>query len=76
MVTKKSDNVRMLMAKVKARVAKLHEENKEYYDSISNLEHGLSTLEESLVPPFLLYYQIYRYYGFLHYKVGDTKKAI
>jgi hypothetical protein len=27
-VTKKSDNVRMLMAKVKARVAKLHEEKK------------------------------------------------
>lgn len=75
-VAKKSDNVRMLMAKIKARVAKLHEEKNEYSESISNLEQGLSTLENSLVPPFLLYYQIYRYYGFLHNKIGETQKAV
>lgn len=64
------------MAKIKARVAKLHEEKNEYSESISNLEQGLSTLENSLVPPFLLYYQIYRYYGFLHNKIGETQKAV
>ena len=30
-------------------------------------------LEDCLIPPVLLYYQIYRYYGFLKYKTNEKK---
>ena len=33
----------------------------------------MEILEESLIPPVLQYYQIYRYYGFLQYKLNNKK---
>jgi hypothetical protein len=36
----------------------------------------MEVLEESLIPPVLLYYQIYRYYGFMQYKLNNRKEAL
>lgn len=74
-VPKKSDNIRMLLAKIKVKIAKKHEANKDLYDTIDQLEQALAVLEDSLVPPVLLYYQIYRYYGHVQHKLGNAKEA-
>jgi tetratricopeptide (TPR) repeat protein len=75
-VTKKSDNIRMLLAKVKGRIAKKHEENGDYYESIQQVEQALAVLEDSLVPPLLLYYQMFRYYGHMQNRVGNKEEAL
>ena len=72
-VNKKSDNIRMLLANVKVYLAKEHEKVSNNYDALNCLEEAMDVLEGSLIPPVLLYYQIYRYFGILQDKVGNTK---
>lgn len=76
LVKKKSDNIRMLLAKTKVHMAKQMEKNNELSAAISQLDQSLEVLEDSLVPPVLLYYQIYRYYGHVTHQMGDFEKAV
>lgn len=44
-ISRKSDNIRMLLAKVKAHVAKQHEKHQNYYDALNSCEQALEVLE-------------------------------
>jgi chaperonin cofactor prefoldin len=45
------------------------------YGALQFLEQALQILEECLIPPVLLYYQIYRYMGVLFYKTQQREQA-
>lgn len=74
-MTRKSDNIRMLLAKVKVHIAKQHEKQANFYDALNSCEQALEVLEQSLIPPVMLYYQIYRYEGFIHHRINNKKEA-
>jgi predicted translin family RNA/ssDNA-binding protein len=44
-ISRKSDNIRMLLAKVKSHIAKQHEKNHNYYDALNSCEQALEVLE-------------------------------
>lgn len=76
MVEKKSDNIRVLMAKMKGFIAKQQESKGNYYEALTSLEQGMEVLEYSLIPPILVYYQLFRTYGFIQYKLNNRKEAL
>jgi hypothetical protein len=61
------------MAKMKAYVAKRYESSENYYEALRCLEQALDVLERSMIPPVMIYYQIYRTYGFVQFKLKNMK---
>ena len=62
-VKKKSDNLRILMCKIKVKIAKDFENKGNYEECARHLEEGLDVLEWSMIPPMMEYYKVYRYLG-------------